>query len=518
MIKKGFIFAAVFLALIRIPASDEDLWTASLEKIQSMAAIVEAGYYKDLDVEKLAYASIRGLLETLDPHSYFLEPDNLLRMREDYVGKYFGVGMQIQKQGDRLVVVAPMEGTPAWRLGIQPGDVISHINGESTKPISSWDALQKLRGEKGTTVHITIVRDGLDKPIDLTVTREEIPLYSVPYAFMLDNGVGYIYIRNFAENTDEELREKLERLKGEGMKSLILDLRGNPGGPLVSSIEVSDEFLPKGVRVVSIRGRNPAYNKDFYAFKDNQYEKMPLVILIDQGTASASEIVSGAVMDNDRGLVVGHDSWGKGLVQTVFPLSQKEAVAITTAKYLTPSGRSIQRDYSHIEDYMMAKQVPNENREIKYTNKGRKVLGQGGITPDYEAGVPLKPLSLELFYRGAYFSYARKFAQHQTELSKKFIFPQDPSGRDEPGKIVIGNVFPVSPEVLEDFKEYLRSISVRFDEAKFKEAEGEIRRELEREITSALWGVEEGTKVYRKSDPVVAKALEVMPEAARLVE
>ena len=519
MKKKGVLLIVLLLAFVRMSAPDEDLWAISLEKVDSIVSILDNSYYKNLDSEKLAYASIHGLLETLDPHSYFLEPENFSRMREDYVGKYYGLGIQIQKQEDRLVVIAPIEGTPAWRLGVQPGDVISHINGESTKPISSLDAMQKLRGEKGTKVNITIAREGFDKPIELTVIREEIPLYSVPYAFMLDNNVGYIFIRTFAEYTDRELQEKLAKLNGLGMKSLILDLRGNTGGPLISSIEVSDEFLPKGALVVSIRGRNLGYNKDFWALRDEQFEKIPLVVLIDQGTASASEIVSGAVMDNDRGLVVGHDSWGKGLVQTVFPLSSNMAVAITTAKYLTPSGRAIQRDYSYIEDYLMGKQAPAESREIKFTLKGRKVLGQGGISPDYEVAFSIKPLTFELMVKGSFFAYARKLIQHQTELAGRFVFPQDRGTKaDAAGKIVIGDLFVAGPEVLEDFKSYLRAIKIPFDEVKFKESADEIRRELEREIASALWGVEEGIRAYRRSDPVVAKALEVMPEAAKFIE
>ncbi len=518
MKKKALVLAVALLALVRLPARDEDLWASSLDKVRSIIGILNTGYYKDLDNDKLAYASVHGLLETLDPHSYFLEPENFSRMREDYVGKYFGVGMQIQKQEDRLVVIAPIEGTPAWRLGVQPGDVIAEIDGVSTKPISSFDAMQKLRGEKGTKVRILLVRDSLDKPFELTIVREEIPLYSVPYAFMLDADTGYVFIRSFAEATDSELEEKLRKLTGLGMKNLVLDLRGNSGGPLVSSIEVSDEFLPKGASVVSIRGRNSSYNKDFWALRDGQYEKMPLVILIDQGTASASEIVSGAVMDNDRGLIVGHDSWGKGLVQTVFPLSTNMAVAITTAKYLTPSGRAIQRDYSHIEDYLMGKQAPTESREVKYTLKGRKVLGQGGISPDYAVPMSLKPLTFEFMVRGAYFSYARKFTQHKTSVSEKFVFPSDKSQAVAAGRVVIGDAFVAGPEVLEDFKAFARAAGIAFEEARFKEAEGEIRRELEREIASALWGVEGGIKAYRRSDPVIAKALDVMPEAAKFVE
>jgi len=520
MKKRLVLIFFLLLAVTRIPARDEDIWAASLEKVSDIVTILKSNYYKNLDSEKLAYASIRGMLDTLDPHSYFLDPENFPRVREDYSGKFYGLGIQIQKQEDRLVVISAIESTPAWRLGIQPGDIIATINGESTKPLTSFEALQRLRGEKGTKVTITILRDGLEKPLELTITREEIPLHSVPYSFMLNEATGYIYIRNFAETTTEEFEEKIVGLAKQGMRSLILDLRGNTGGPLVQSIEISDMFLPKGARVVSIRGRNKGYDRDFSAFKDGQYEKLPLVILINQGTASASEIVSGAVMDHDRGLVVGEDSWGKGLVQNLFPLGQNTAVAITTAKYLTPSGRSIQRDYSHIDDYYLNKQVPEENREIKYTDKGRKVLGQGGISPDYAVETVLKPVVAEILIRGAFFGYARKFTRHQTELGQKFIFPEEPlpAVTAASGKILIGDSFVVNAEVIADFKAYLKTLQMDVDLQKFEEAREDVRRELEREIYGSLWGIDAGVKIYRESDPVVAKALAVMPEAAKMVE
>ena len=374
MKKKVLVLTVALLALVRLPARDEDLWASSLDKVRSITPSSRAAITRTWTPRSWPTPPIRGLLETLDPHSYFLEPENFSRMREDYVGKYYGLGIQIQKQEDRLVVIAPIEGTPAWRLGVQPGDVISEIDGESTKPISSFDAMQKLRGEKGTKVNDHHRPRGiLDKPIELTIIREEIPLYSVPYAFMLDADMGYIFIRTFAETTDRGTRGEAREAHRPGDEEPHPRPPGQHGRP--------PRLVDRGLGRIPAR-RAPrsspsaagtaAYNKDFWALRDDQYEKLPLVVLIDQGTASASEIVSGAVMDNDRGLVVGHDSWGKGLVQTVFPLSTNMAVAITTAKYLTPSGRSIQRDYSHIEDYLMGKQAPTENREIKYTSRGAR--------------------------------------------------------------------------------------------------------------------------------------------------
>ena len=501
--KKNIALAAlIILLLANLAAREEDIWNQSLDKVSSLLDLIEKNYYREVEPGKLVFSSIRGMLETLDPHSYFLDPDSFSRMREEYTGKYYGLGIQIQKQEENLVVISPIEGTPASRLGILPGDIISHINGESTKPITSFDAMQKLRGPKGTKVTITIVREGRDAPLELTIEREEIPLRSVPYAFMLDDETGYIFIRNFAETTTREFEEKMRALEAQGMKDLILDLRGNTGGPFFQSIEISDEFLPKGAVIVSIKGRNRIYNREFRAQRDDQFEQLPLVVLINRGSASASEIVGGAIMDNDRGFIVGEDSWGKGLVQTVFPLGENLAVALTTAKYLTPSGRSIQRDYEHIEDYMLYRQAPEDSREVKYTAKGRKVLGQGGITPDFEIEPTLSPVTAELMIKGAFFGYARKLTGGATPLGKT---------------VAIGRDFAVDSRVIEDFLAYLRANKIAFEEGKFKEAEGEIRRELEREIYSSALGIEEGWKAYRKTDAVILKALEIMPEAAKFV-
>jgi len=505
------------LILITLRAQEEDVWRVSVKKLASIMTLIEENYYQQTNRDELMYSSIRGMIQTLDPHSYFLDPNHFSRLREEHVGKYYGLGILITKQEDRLVVVSPIEGGPAYRLGIQAGDVISQIEGESTKPISSYDAMQKLRGPKGTKVTITIVRDGLEDPFDVAIVREEISLYSVPYSFILQDDIGYIFIRNFSSTTTREFEEKMEALVQQGMKKLILDLRGNGGGTFVQSIELSDEFLPKGATVVSIKGRNKYYNKQFSAMRNNQYEEIPLVILINRGSASAPEILSGAIKDNDRGIIIGEDSWGKGLVQTVFPLAPDLAVALTTAKYFTPSGRSIQRDYTSLEDYLFSRQVPDEGREVKFTSKGRKVFGQGGITPDYLVSFSPKNITASLFARGAFFTYATRFANKKTPLSKKFKFPDE---KTVPGEEKLAplqpNFYPDS-RFLEDFKAYLEEKKIEFDSPQFEEAQEEIKRELAREIVSVIWGMEEGTRVYRKKDPVVLKAVEVLPEAEGLV-
>ncbi len=517
---KGFIFAILFFVLVSASAWEEDTWTLSMNKISAIVDLIDQSYFQDVDHEELAFSSIKGMLQTLDPHSYFLDPRNFDRVREEYKGKYYGLGILIQKQDKRLVVISPIEGGPAYRLGIRSGDVISHIEGETTEPITSTEAMMRLRGPKNTEVTITIVRDGWEKPFDVTVVREEIPLFSVQYAFILQDDIGYIRIRNFAETTTREFEEKMAMLRAQGMEKLILDLRNNGGGTFVQSIELSDEFLPKGTLVVSIKGRNPYLDRKYFAEKNNQYEKIPLVILIDGASASAPEILSGAVKDNDRGLIVGQDSWGKGLVQTIVPLAENAAVALTTAKYYTPSGRSIQRDYSNFEDYYLyRKETPEDQREVSYTAGGRKVLGQGGITPDYKVEFPFDRLVYDLLIKGNFFTYAIKFTEKKRPLSKNYVFPGDEqSAVAASTKRVIDQSFVVGQDIIEDFKVYLRDEKFEFDAEKYTAAEHEIKRWLEREIHSALWGVEMGVKAYQKTDPAVLKALQVFPEAIALVK
>jgi len=508
----------LLLGLLFLPAYEEDVWNQSYQKIASIITLIEDNYYESVERDELAFSSIRGMLQTLDPHSYFLDPRNFSTLQEEYKGKYFGLGIMIQKQEDRLVVITPIEGTPASRLGIQAGDIISHIEGESTKSISSIEAMQKLRGLKGTEVSITIVRVTIDQPLELTITREEIPLHSVPYSFILQDNIGYIYIRNFAETTTDEFKEKMQMLEGLGMEKLILDLRQNGGGTFVQSIELSEEFLPKGSGIVSIKGRRQYYNREFLAKEDNSFEKIPLIILINQGSASAPEIVSGAIMDNDRGLIIGETSWGKGLVQTVFPLAPDAAVAITTAKYYTPSGRSIQRDYSSLEDYYIYKpEAPEDEREVRYTAGGRKVLGQGGIAPDYEVKFSYKNQTARLLLKGAFFSYVREFANRRTDLAKKVVFPNDPQGHNTNNKLVIAQGFKVNDEVLTDFRSYLSANEIAFESSEFAEARTEIVRELEREIYTFLWGIDEGMRIFRQSDPLILKAITHFPEAEQLL-
>jgi len=516
MKKKILLSSALLFLFVNVWLWNVDTWSEGIEKEAEIIAAVKENYYKQVDTKKLIYESIKGILPTLDPHSYFLSPDRLDNLKEDYKGKYYGLGIMIQKHGDRLMVISPIEGTPAHRLGIQPGDIISHIEGESTKPLSSYQAMLKLRGEKGTKVNITVIREGLEEPLHFTIARQEIPLHSVPYSFMLTDETGYIYIRNFSTTTTHELEQKMNSLIEKGMRNLVLDFRGNSGGTFVQSLEVSDEFLHEGATIVSIKGRKKQYNKLFIATKENQFEEVPVVVLINKGSASAPEIVSGALQDNDRAIIIGETSFGKGLVQTIFPISNEAALALTTARYYTPSGRSIQRDYSNLGDWILRREVNPEEREVTYTNKGRKVLGQGGISPDYEVSLDLKRLTYILLSRGTFFAYARKFTENETKLSREYRLPLEKESKNTGAK-EISKDLEITPEFIEDFKRYLKSIDFSYNEEDFNEVESEIKREIKRELVSSLWSIEEGMKVYRLEDPVVQKAVELMDQAKQMI-
>ena len=337
------------------------------------------------------------MLARLDPHTAFLEPDEFSAMREKQHGSFYGLGIQIQKRMGKITVIAPMEGTPAYKMGIRAGDIITHIAEEELKEdTTTEDVVRKLRGPKGTTVAITIRRVGFDEPIRMTITRAEIPTRSVRYAFMLEPGVGYIMLSDFTHTSSKEVYDAIQKLEKQGMKKLLLDLRGNPGGVLEQAVDVTDVFVPKGSMVTYTKGRTASSAQEYYAPGEGTHFDHPLVVLVNRGSASASEIVAGAIQDHDRGVIVGQRTWGKGLVQSVYTLSYGAGLALTTARYYTPSGRWIQRDYTDLLAYVnpgdpdagaeTSETAPHPGSEsaVFYTDAGRVVYAQGGITPDVD--------------------------------------------------------------------------------------------------------------------------------------
>src|SRR5207245_2444182 len=318
----------------------------SLKQFTQVYQVVEENYAEAVKPNKSIYnGAIPRMLHALDPHSNFFDPKSYSLLREEQRGKYYGVGMTVGPRNNKVIVIAPFVGTPAYRAGIHPGDIIIAVDGKATDNMSTADVADLLKGPKGTTVRITILREGADKPLDFNVVRDEIPRYSVDLHFLIRPGVGYMHVSGFQETTEHEVAQGLEEMGD--LKGLILDLRQNPGGLLSEGVGVADKFLHKGQLIVYDHGRSSP-EKRYVASHGNGGKEFPLVVLVNRGTASAAEIVAGAIQDHDRGLIVGETTFGKGLVQTVYPLSENTGLALTTAKYYTPSGRLIQRDYTGV--------------------------------------------------------------------------------------------------------------------------------------------------------------------------
>jgi carboxyl-terminal processing protease len=360
------------------------------------------------------------MLRTLDPHTTFLSPEAYEGMREKQQTSFYGLGILVGVRNGQLTVISPIEGTPASRMGIQAGDVISTIEGEATDTMSLDEAVGKLKGPKGTQVKITIVRRGLPEPLPMSVTRAEIPQTTVRQAYMLNPTTGYILITEFSRGTGREVADAIDKLKKDGMKQLVVDVRNNGGGLLDQAIEVADQFLPEESVIVETKGRTRDSFQSYKASGKYPALDVPVVVLVNEGTASASEILAGALQDHDRAMIVGTPSWGKGLVQTVYNLSYGAGLALTTAKYYTPSGRLIQRDYTSYFDYythadagspeLTGKTVSDD--EIFHTDLGRKVYGGGGITPDVLIKEEeLSPFEQFLLSRNAYLNFALDYAK-----------------------------------------------------------------------------------------------------------
>src|ERR1051325_3025672 len=401
--------------LFGAPAQNADL-SKRMKEYTDLLSAVTTYSAEDIGSDKFVYASIDGMLRTLDPHPSFLEPKEYSDMQDRQKGTFYGLGILVTKRNDQVTVITPLEGTPAARLGIRAGDVISEVEGVATEDLSLDEVVKRLKGPKGTTVHIKIMRVGMKEPIPLSIVRAAIPTNSISNVLMLKPGVGYIRIKDFTATTVRELDEAIDKLKADGMKDLVLDLRQNPGGLLDAAGGVADHFLDKGQMIVYTKGRTPDSEQNYLAPGKHQKLDVPLVVLVNRGSASASEIVSGAIQDQDRGrgLVVGETSWGKGLVQSVYTLQYGAGLALTTSKYYTPSGRNIQRDYSSFYDYYVADdsedgastEVPLKDRKQYKTETGRVVYGGGGITPDvFVKPAPLTRTTQILEVRSAIFNF-----------------------------------------------------------------------------------------------------------------
>jgi carboxyl-terminal processing protease len=471
----------------------------SLKQFADVYDVVEQNYAEPVNADKAIYnGAIPGMLHVLDPHSNFFDPKQYALLREDQRGKYYGVGMTVGPRNNKVIVIAPFVGTPAYKAGIHPGDIIAAVDGKPTDNMSTSDVADLLKGPKGTTVHITVLREGSDKALDFAIVRDEIPRYSVDLHFMVRPGIGYMHVSGFNETTEHEVADALDQMGD--LKGLILDLRQNPGGLLSEGVGVADKFLRKGALIVSHHGRSSP-EKRYVATHGNGGKEYPLVVLVNRGTASAAEIVAGAIQDHDRGLIAGEITFGKGLVQTVYPLSENTGLALTTAKYYTPSGRLIQRDYSNVSlyDYYFNRDNDenNTNHEVKLTDSGRTVYGGGGITPDVKIP-PVKSNRFEdsLLQHYAFFNFA-----------KRYVINHHPT-----------KSFEADDTVMQDFRKFLDEEKVPYTEAELIESNDWIRSTIKSEIFIDAFGQEEGLKVRAETDPEVVKALDLMPQAKALAD
>jgi len=492
-------------------AADRDM--PSLDEYADILTTLSDWAPEPVSPEKIVYASIHGMLSRLDPHTAFLEPDDYAAMREKQHGSFFGLGIQIQKRMGKITVIAPMEGTPAFKLGIRAGDIITHIEDEELKEdVSTDEVVRKLRGPKGTQVTIAIRRAGIDEPIRMTITRAEIPTRAVPYAFMITPDTGYIFLRDFTHTSSRELAAAIDNLEKQGMNKLMLDLRGNPGGVLDQAVDVSDIFLGKGAKVVYTRGRTASSAQDFFAPGEGPHFDKPLVVLVNRGSASASEIVAGAIQDHDRGLIVGQRTWGKGLVQSVYTLPYGAGLALTTARYYTPSGRWIQRDYSDLLAYVnpedpdagVSEKSNEETRKVGqpfYTDAGRIVFAAGGITPDFLVKNNFdSKLVTQLLARNMFFNFAVQWLPRHPEVKQDLLVT--PALRQEFFRFVETSKFSTADELSRQWTDEpnkdLLDFALRID------------------IANVRAGLEAGWKVRASGDTQVQKGLALFDEAARV--
>ena len=484
-------------------SQDESQLRDSLKNFANVYAIVEQNYAEPLKGDKADDAiydgAIPGMLRTLDPHSTFYDPKAYAAMRENQSGHYYGVGMVIQQQGDKVYVIMPYENTPSFRAGIHPGDVIAEVDGKSTSGWSSDQVAKALKGPKGTHVQVTMDRVGSPKPLIFDLTRDEIPHPSVDLSYEIRPGVGYIHITDFQdEDTGKEFAAALKSFGD--TKGLVIDLRNNPGGLLSQAVEVCDQLLAKSQVIVSQRGR--AYPDQVYtATHGNGGRDFPIVVLVNRNTASAAEIVSGALQDHDRALIVGQTTFGKGLVQTVYNLSQDTGLALTTYHYYTPSGRLIQRNYTGVSlydyyyDHAGALPSNSTNREVKLTDSGRTVYGGGGITPDEKLAI-MQPNKFqdELRFKDVFFHFAPMYvSKHQADQN-----------------------FQVSDEVMKDFEQYLTDQDIEWTDLQIKDNAEWIKPRIKQEILTIWFGEKDGLRTVTQSDPDVSKAISYLPQAQAL--
>ena len=485
-----------------------------MKTLTQIIRLVSENYVEDVDMNNILEGAIIGLLDRLDPHSTYISAKDFEFINEQFDGSFMGIGIEFNILGGYITVISPIPGTPSDRAGLKPGDKIVRINDISAYKITQKDVLEKLRGPKGSSVNVTISRPGAEDDFDVTLVRDKIPIVSVLASFMIDDETGYIKINTFSKTTTEELAEALTALEKEGMDQLLLDLRNNGGGMMDQAINIVDMFVSSRDTILFTKGRIPNSSEVYRAKKNRNDKNYPVIVLINRGSASASEIVSGAFQDLDRGLVVGETSFGKGLVQRQYPLRDGSAARITIARYYTPSGRLIQRPYEDVADYYT--DLIKDNREpedstltkkpIFQTKNGRVVYGGGGITPDIfsEQDLDLNKSSREILSHPERLTF--KYAgELKTEIQNKYDNFND-----------FRSEYKLDRKRRDKFISWLESQDIKFSTDELQENWNYIQNRILAEAASSIWGKEFRYKQLLEEDVQVRVALNHFNEAREL--
>ena len=490
---------------------------SQLDLFSQVLYLVQNNYVDVPDNEKLIKGAIDGMLKTLDQHTVYVPEQRAQRMDEDFQGEYSGIGIQFEIRDGAIVVISPLEGTPAYRLGITAGDRITEVDDKPLpKNITNDDVFKLLRGPTGTLVKVTIDRQDVPDPLKFSIERAKIPIESIPYAYMIKPGVGYVRIIRFSQTTGEELEKALATLRGQGMKSLLLDLRSNSGGLLSQAVDVLDQLVPGNKLLVYTRGRIPSSNADYRRSESKKFLEGPVVVLIDHGSASASEIVSGAIQDLDRGLVVGTNSFGKGLVQNQLRLSNGSKLLLTIAKYYTPSGRLIQRDYTKYSDRAEYQEeaykvdVPSDSvlatlPKFK-TAGGRNVYGGGGIYPDVilKDDPNLTQTEANLISNRVFWEFATHYVHQHKDVKWS---PEALSSKN----------FQLTEPDWTQLRDIVKARKVAVPDSVWLNDKPFMVRQIRAEMASNTLGQLDRYKVLIEDDTQLNQSLELFPRASKLM-
>jgi carboxyl-terminal processing protease len=521
------VFAIAVSALVgglfgRSALATEDKTREHDKAFAAALSAIEASYVEKVESDALVTSAIRGMLGTLDPHSSYFTPQEYARMRERQEGRYYGIGVSIVSIDNDITAVVVFEGSPAYKKGIRSGDVISKVGGESAKGWTTEKAMSVLRGPKGTPVQIEIRRRGYEQPIPVELIRDEVYIPTVPAYFMIDATTGYIRMQDFGENTDHDVKHALHELASKGMRRLLFDIRQNPGGPLDQAIKVANEFLPRGKPIVSTHGRIPNSDQEYKATEESEFTDIPIVLLANRNSASAAEIVTGALQDHDRAYVVGETTFGKALVQSIYRISGSAGLALTTAHYYTPSGRLIQRPWDATFDEYLSYSLKDQDAarahnpsDLKRTDSGRPVYSGGGIEPDRRLAGPIEGFNPARFGRTLYARQTfERFAQRFTAEGDTRIGGAAAAA----GRKTVKSSFVVDDAMLADFKEQLKTDRIKIDEEAFAGEIDFIRAMIRFRIDEAVFGIAEARRHLVMVDPQAQLAMQMFGEAQKLLE